>query len=50
MAGMTREKLVSTIRDGVAGTSMPAWKSVFEDRDIHAVAAYISRVFHSVSR
>jgi cytochrome c oxidase cbb3-type subunit 3 len=50
MAGMTREKLVATIRDGVAGTSMPAWKSVFEDRDIHAVVAYISRVFHTVSR
>jgi cytochrome c oxidase cbb3-type subunit 3 len=50
MAGMTREKLLSTIREGVAGTSMPAWKSVFEDRDIHAVAAYISRVFHTVSR
>jgi cytochrome c oxidase cbb3-type subunit 3 len=50
MAGMTREKLVSAIRDGAPGTSMPAWKSVLEDKDIVAVAAYVHRVFHTENR
>lgn len=50
MAGMTRAKLIGTVRDGVPGTSMPAWKSVLEEGDILAVGAYISRVFQPKSR
>lgn len=50
MAGMTPERLVSAIRDGAPGTSMPAWKSVLDDKDIAAVAAYILRVFYSDKR
>jgi len=50
MAGLTPEKLVSAISDGVPGTSMPAWKSVLQDKDIAAVASYIHRVFYKDKR
>jgi cytochrome c oxidase cbb3-type subunit III len=49
MAGLNRDKLVAAIREGVAGTSMPAWKFVLDDKDLHAVAAYISRAFYPSS-
>ena len=45
MAGMTREKLHAAIRDGVPGSSMPAWKSVLDEQDIQALTAYINRAF-----
>ena len=46
MAGMTDEKLLTAIREGVAGSSMPAWKAVLAEDDIQAVAAYIRRAFY----
>jgi cytochrome c oxidase cbb3-type subunit III len=44
----TRERLANAIRDGLPGTSMPAWKSVLTDADIDSIVAYISRAFHPV--
>ncbi len=40
-----RKSLYNAISRGVAGTSMPAWNSVFSDKDINATIAYMSRVF-----
>ena len=49
MGGMTRARLRTVIRDGLPDTSMPAWGSVLEPREIDAVIAYISRAFHPVA-
>ncbi|HJV54082.1 MAG TPA: c-type cytochrome [Noviherbaspirillum sp.] len=46
MRHMTKARLSSAIREGLPGTSMPAWKSVLNDADIQALAAYISRAFY----
>lgn len=46
MSGMTKSRLRNVIRDGLPGTSMPAWKSVLSEQDIEAVIAYVSRAFH----
>lgn len=48
MSAMTRERLAGVIKEGLPGTSMPAWKSVLSETDIQAVIAYISRTFHPV--
>ncbi len=49
MASMNRERLQTSIRNGLPGTTMPAWKSVMKDSQIDAVMAYISRAFHPVA-
>ena len=49
MKGMTRERLLRSIREGLPNTSMPAWKSVLGDSDIEALAAYVARAFHPVA-
>lgn len=49
MSGMTRERLAGVIRDGLPGTSMPAWKSVLPEPDIQAVIAYVARAFHPLA-
>lgn len=41
--GMNRARLAEVIRDGVPGTTMPAWRSVLTDRQIDAIVAYVSR-------
>ncbi|MCG7950239.1 MAG: c-type cytochrome [Candidatus Thiodiazotropha endolucinida] len=46
MATMSSEHLTKVIRDGLANTSMPAWKSVLNDEQIDAVVRYIHRAFH----
>lgn len=46
MAGMTRTRLAEVIREGLANTSMPAWKAVFSSEDISAVVVYIAKAFH----
>ncbi len=46
MGAMTRSRLRGVIRDGLPGTSMPAWKSVLEQQEIEALIAYVSRAFH----
>lgn len=49
MSAMTRKRMAGVIRDGLPGTSMPAWKSVLSEPDIRSLIAYISRAFHPVS-
>lgn len=46
MSGMTGERLETVIREGLPGTSMPAWKSVLSEPDVKAVVAYVGRAFH----
>jgi len=46
MDSMTRTRLRTVIRNGLTGTSMPAWKSVLSDQQIEDVIAYVSRAFH----
>lgn len=46
MGTMTRARLREAIREGLSGTSMPAWKSVLNDKEIAALIAYISKAFH----
>lgn len=41
---MPRQRLREVLREGLPGTSMPAWKSVLTPAEIDAVAAYVSRV------
>ena len=48
MDTMTRSRLRNVIRDGLTGTSMPAWKSVLSENEIQALMDYISRAFHPV--
>lgn len=50
MAGMSRSRLIGVIREGLPGTSMPAWKSVFNAAEMRAVAAYVNRAFHTLSK
>jgi cytochrome c oxidase cbb3-type subunit 3 len=47
MAGVTPSVLRRVIRDGLYGTSMPAWGSVLSKQEIDAIVAYVMRVFHS---
>jgi cytochrome c oxidase cbb3-type subunit 3 len=46
MDSMTSTRLKSVIREGLPGTSMPAWKSVLADQDVEDVIAYVARAFH----
>jgi cytochrome c oxidase cbb3-type subunit 3 len=48
MRGMTRERLVRVIEQGLEGTSMPGWKRVLSAAEIDALVAYIHRAFHPV--
>lgn len=41
MVGMSRQRLIGAIREGISGTSMPAWKAVFDDAGIRAITAYV---------
>lgn len=49
MRAMDRTRLRGAIRDGLPGTSMPAWKSVLGDAEIEAIIAYIDRAFHPLA-
>jgi cytochrome c oxidase cbb3-type subunit 3 len=42
---MPATRLRSVIRDGLDGTSMPAWKHVLRPAEIDAVGAYVARAF-----
>jgi len=46
MDSMTRTRLRTVIHDGLAGTSMPAWKSVLSEQQIEDIIAYVARAFH----
>lgn len=45
MSGMTSERLQAVIRDGLPGTTMPAWRHVLNEDQIEAIAAYVMRAF-----
>jgi len=45
MSAMSRSRLEKSVREGVPGTSMPAWKSVLADDEIDALVAYLARTF-----
>lgn len=49
MSTVNRERLAGVIKEGLPGTSMPAWKSVLSDADIQALISYISKAFHPVA-
>lgn len=46
MREMSAERLRGVIRDGLPGTTMSAWKSVFNESQIDSVVAYINKAFH----
>jgi cytochrome c oxidase cbb3-type subunit 3 len=46
MDTMTRTRLRTVIRDGLPGTSMPAWKSVLSEQQVEDVISYVARAFH----
>lgn len=46
MGTATRQSIAHAIREGLPGTSMPAWKEVLSNDDIDALLTYISRAFH----
>ncbi len=46
MRRMNRERLRQRIRDGLANTSMPAWKSVLSEREIDRIISYIEAAFN----
>lgn len=46
MDSMTRTRLRVVIRDGLPGTSMPAWKSVLSEQQVQDIIAYVARAFH----
>ena len=50
MSAMTRELLLQRIRDGLVNTSMPAWKDVLDDRQIHQIISYIDEAFHALEK
>lgn len=49
MQTMTAERLRQVIEEGLAGTSMPAWKEVLKKTEIDAVIAYIHVAFHPLA-
>lgn len=49
MDSMTRARLRIVIRDGLAGTSMPAWKSVLSEQQVQDIVAYVARAFHPLA-
>ncbi len=46
---MPMVRLKQVVRDGLDGTSMPAWKHVLAPAEIDAVAAYVARAFFKPS-
>ena len=49
MDSMTRTRLRTVIREGLPGTSMPAWKSVLSEQQVEDVIAYVGRAFHPLA-
>ncbi len=50
MRAMTRALLLRRIRDGIPKTSMPAWKDVLNEYQIHQIISYIDKAFHPVEQ
>lgn len=49
MVGMTRDRLARTVRDGLPGTSMPAWREVLTDGQIADLVIYVDAAFHPLA-
>jgi len=49
MSSMTKTRLRTVIREGLVGTSMPAWKSVLSEQQVEDVIAYVGRAFHPLA-
>jgi len=49
MRGMNRDLLLARIREGLPGTSMPAWKDVLSEQQIQQIISYIDIAFHPVA-
>jgi len=47
MGGLTRQDLVKRIGEGVPGTAMPAWRTVLDQQQLEAVAAYVLRLYQA---
>lgn len=50
MNSKTEERLAGSIKNGVGGTSMPAWGKVLTDDQIQSVLAYINQTFTKEAR
>lgn len=50
MSGMSRERFIRAVGEGLENTSMPAWKHVLKSGEISDIADYVSRVFHPLSK
>ncbi|UCH42123.1 MAG: cytochrome c [Gammaproteobacteria bacterium] len=48
MRSMTRYLLRQRIREGLANTSMPAWKNVLDDEQIDQIISYIDEAFFTL--
>ena len=48
MSSMTRGRLRKVIQEGLPGTTMPAWKSAFNLKQIDSIIDYIDKAFHPV--
>jgi cytochrome c oxidase cbb3-type subunit 3 len=44
-ARLVKHRLVAAIRDGVPGSSMPAWKQVLQPAEMEAIALYMMHAF-----
>jgi len=49
MSGMTKTRLRTVIREGLKGTSMPAWKSVLSEQQVQDVISYVARAFYPLA-
>ena len=50
MREMTRELMFLRIEQGLEGTSMPAWKNVLSESQIHQIISYIDKAFHALKQ
>ena len=50
MRHMSRDLMLERIRDGLPGTSMPAWKQVLSDEQIGLIISYIDAAFHPLGQ
>jgi len=45
MTSKTRDRFVASIKEGVAGTSMPSWGKALKDEQVDAVLTYVLQTF-----
>jgi len=44
-ATLTRQRVAAAMRDGIAGTSMPAWRGVLSTAQMDSISAYVVRAW-----